>query len=131
MYRVLKPGGVLRIVVPDTAKAIAAYVQQDTRFLSQRLQTWRTWPMDCTMLEGFLHYSGAPRSPGGAISGHKYGYDYETLAKLLTQVGFGAVARSDYMKSSIADLRVDDRSAVAKASFALDQYYSLFVEATA
>ena len=59
---------------------------------------------------------------------HKYGYDFETLSKVLIDAGFQNVIRSGYMASAHEALRIDDVSAVASAQYG-DRHYSLFVEA--
>ena len=71
---------------------------------------------------------GAGAEPAYLFESHKYGYDFETLSRVLTDAGFGAVVRSNYMESAHEALRVDDISAVANAKYG-DRYYSLFVEA--
>lgn len=126
--RVLRPGGQVRIVVPDIEKWLVAYATNDAGFFTARK---KAWPKSShgTRLEQLLLYTGSGR--GGAPSfffGHKGGYDYETLRRLLRRAGFDHVVRSDYMKSAHAALRVDDHSAVADASFDGGRY-SLFVEA--
>jgi hypothetical protein len=57
---------------------------------------------------------------------HKYGYDLETLTKVLGEAGF--VERSTHMGSPHEALRVDEFSAVASAKYG-ERHYSLFVEA--
>ena len=54
--------------------------------------------------------------------------DYETLAKLLRQAGFTRVSRSEYQSSEDSNLRVDEASLVAGATYG-GRHYSLFVEA--
>jgi predicted SAM-dependent methyltransferase len=129
IHRVLAPGGVLRVVVPDIETCLRAYVEDDEVFFQSRRQTWDWWPKVETRLEDFLAYAGAGPSPGRLFDAHKFGYDFETLSHLLKRAGFQTVERSDYMESRHAELRVDDASRVAGARFG-DRYYSLFVEAT-
>lgn len=128
LHRVLEPGGVLRVVVPDIEKCIRAYATEDVDFFVDRRQTWTWWPTGDTPLESFLAYAGASAAPGD-IAGHKFGYDFETLSKLLRRAGFTRIERSDYMQSRHEALRVDDRSLVAGATSQAG-HYSLFVDAT-
>jgi predicted SAM-dependent methyltransferase len=128
VHRVLAAGGVLRIVVPDIEKCLRAYAENDEVFFKNRQQTWDWWPEAETRLEDFLAYAGAGPSPGRLFAAHKFGYDLETLSHLLKRAGFQRIARSGYMDSAHAALRIDDASRVAGARFG-DQYYSLFVEA--
>lgn len=130
LKRVLAPGGRVRIVVPDVARAIAAYVESDARFFESRREIWSWWPENPTRLEDFLAYAGAGPEPSYLFESHKFGYDFETLAKVLSEAGFVAIGESRFMQSIDPVLRVDDASAVAKAHYG-DQPYSLFVEALA
>jgi SAM-dependent methyltransferase len=128
LRRVIAPGGVVRIVVPDVEQCITAYQNHDAAFFASRRETWSWWPENPTRLEDFLAYAGAGPEPAYLFESHKYGYDFETLARTLTEAGFVAVIRSEFMQSSHAPLRVDEASAVAKAKYG-NRYYSLFVEA--
>jgi hypothetical protein len=128
VLRVLAPGGIVRIVVPDIGKCIEAYIGNDRTFFSSRRETWSWWPENPTRLEDFLAYAGAGAEPGYLFESHKYGYDLETLTKVLQEAGFVAIEPSTYMGSAHEALRVDDRSAVASAKYG-ERYYSLFVEA--
>jgi SAM-dependent methyltransferase len=126
--RVLAPGGVLRVVVPDIEQCIEAYVNNDRSFFGSRRETWAWWPENPTRLEDFLGYAGAGAEPAWLFESHKYGYDFETLSKVLIEAGFRSVVRSGYMTSTREELRVDRASAVASAKYG-DRHYSLFVEA--
>jgi predicted SAM-dependent methyltransferase len=126
--RVLAPGGVVRIVVPDVEQCIEAYASNDRSFFGSRRETWPWWPENPTRLEDFLAYAGAGAEPAYLFESHKYGYDFETLSKVLAEAGFGNVIRSGFMASAHEALRVDHISAVASAHYG-DRHYSLFVEA--
>ena len=99
-------------------------------FFASRRETWDWWPENATRLEDFLAYAGVGAEPAHLFEAHKYGYDLETLAKVLGEAGFESVRQSAYMASDDPALRVDDVSAVAKARYG-ERHYSLFVEATA
>jgi SAM-dependent methyltransferase len=128
LRRVMAPGAALRVVVPDVEQCLEAYVANDRSFFASRRETWSWWPDNATRLEDFLAYAGAGAEPAYLFEAHKYGYDFETLAKVLGEAGFERIERSDYMASEDPLLRVDDISAVAKARYG-DRHYSLFVEA--
>ena len=130
LLRVMAPGGVVRIVVPDIEQCIEAYSSNDRLFFASRRETWDWWPENATRLEDFLAYAGAGAEPAYLFEAHKYGYDFETLAKALGQAGFERISKSDYMASEDPELRVDEVSTVAKAQYG-DRFYSLFVEARA
>jgi predicted 2-oxoglutarate/Fe(II)-dependent dioxygenase YbiX len=125
--RVLEPGGVFRVIVPDIEKCLRAYVAGDARFFEERKKTW-AWAAACkTHLDHFLAYAGANQALEG-FGGHKYAYDFETLSVALRDAGF-EVERSDFMASRHEALRIDTASSNASAS-ANGVHYSLFVEAT-
>ena len=128
ILRVLRPGGVVRIIVPDAEVYMRAYVENDEKFFAMQRQVWFTWaPRARTRLEAILGYLGAPEIPG-ALTQHKYGYDFPTLALVLQDAGFQNIERSSFMGSRHDALRVDDTSFVAEANVD-GRYASLFVEA--
>ncbi len=124
--RVLEPGGALRIVVPDLEKYFRAYVERDDAFFAARERHWGP-PARSSLLSRFLHYAGAGARPDQR-DGHKFGYDFELLRELLLEAGFSSVVRSDFMKSTEAELRVDDRSWAGSARHGPESF-SLFVDA--
>lgn len=128
IHRVLTPGGRVRLIVPDIELCIQAYCNKDTAFVTNRQRTWTWWPRTATRLEDFLAYAGAGPRASHFLEGHKFGYDFETLAHALKQAGFSKVARSSYMGSDDPVLQVDTASSVAAAQ-SEGQFYSLFVEA--
>jgi predicted SAM-dependent methyltransferase len=129
MRRVLAPGGIVRIVVPDVEQCIEAYTTNDRTFFGNRREAWPWWPENPTRLEDFLAYAGAGAEPAYLFESHKYGYDFETLSRVLSDAGFSGISRSSYMASSHEELHVDHISTVANARYG-ERYYSLFVEAT-
>ena len=56
---------------------------------------------------------------------HKYGYDFETIRKLLLRGGFANVIQSDYASSEFSELRIDHRNVKDN----LGNYLSLYVDA--
>lgn len=128
IYRILQPGGVVRIVVPDIEQCIRAYQENDKEFFQQRVEHWGAGDGNATRLEHFLSYAGAGPDPAWLFEAHKFGYDFETLERALQRAGFKTIIRSRFMASEQVSLRVDENSQVASAKFG-DDYYSLFVEA--
>lgn len=127
--RVLSPGGVVRIVVPDIEKYLRAYASGDDAFFAERRRQ-RGLPAELTNLETFLPYAGAGATPDALFEQHKFGYDFATLRRALERAGFLDVRRCGYQQSPHAELRVDDASSNAGARHD-GQHYSLFVEARA
>lgn len=128
LARVLAPGGRVRIVVPDIEQCIEAYQNRDTLFFAERRKHWGGGDGATTRLEDFLAYAGAGPDPAYVFEAHKFGYDFETMARALQRAGFVDIERVAYMQSRDAALRVDDHSEVASASYG-GRHYSLFVEA--
>lgn len=87
-YRVMKPGSIIRLTVPDTELLINKYATND---ISQ-----------------YKHINvGVEKSTDNAdslfellLSGHKTIYDYDSLSKLLSKAGFVDITRKDFNKSS-------------------------------
>lgn len=126
--RLLAADGVLRLVVPDIGETLRAYANADSGFFLRRQQQWEGWPAGRTMLEDILAYAGAFPDPAALFEAHKYGYDFQTLQRVLQGQGFSRVRSCTYQGSEHADLRIDDRSFVAAAEHG-HGHYSLFVEA--
>jgi len=127
--RVLAPGGVARIVVPDIEKYLRAYASGDEAFFAERRRQ-RRLPVELTHLETLLPYAGAGATPDALFEHHKFGYDFATLARALERAGFADVRRCGYQQSPHTELRVDDASSNAAAQHD-GEHYSLFVEARA
>jgi predicted SAM-dependent methyltransferase len=85
--RVLKPGGVIRISVPDLACAWELY---------QRGEKAR-------MLHDYFFVEEAP-----GFSQHRYAYDFEILQTLLHDVGFVDVQRMTYQQGRMPDIEILD-----------------------
>jgi predicted SAM-dependent methyltransferase len=115
-HRVLKPGGVLRIIVPGIEKIIRAYVRDDRAFFEIQKQIH---PASCTTKLEHLMYALQQKGK------HKYGYDFETMKKLLSGAGFEKIAESDCNKSEMDDLRIDYRAQQDDKG----EYLSLYVDA--
>ena len=128
IYRILEPGGVVRVVVPDIEQCIRAYQENNKEFFQQRIEHWGAGDGNATRLEHFLSYAGAGPDPAWLFEAHKFGYDFETLERALQRAGFKTIVGSRYMASEHVALQVDEHSQVASAKFG-DAYYSLFVEA--
>lgn len=83
-YRVLRPGGRLRIATPSLRR-IASLYSQDLSDLQQRYLAWAT--------DVFIDYADVPL-PGFVLNnmlrnfGHEFVYDEETLGHVLATTGF-------------------------------------------
>lgn len=113
-YRVLKPGGVLRLVVPDLAEAARAYVQRDLNYFPSQanliadafVETFYSPEIRENIVRRFA--SRLLRTNDG---GHKWMYDAESLIARLRSAGFVDVARVDFREGKIREAAaLDHRS---------------------
>jgi predicted SAM-dependent methyltransferase len=99
--RVLRPGGVVRIVTPDLAEIIAGYVRDDA-----------TPPRADRFMEDLLTFHDPEgvgriqRVAGKLLSGsaHQWLYDEESLVALLSEAGFVNAVRRSYRDGDAPDL---------------------------
>jgi predicted SAM-dependent methyltransferase len=111
-YRALQPGGVVRIVVPDVARYMAAYVARDKAefdalAVEDPLPADLPTPMD-VVNHAFHQWHE-----------HRWGYDADNLGGVLHAAGFAEVAIARYGSSRLAPLACDRDEHAA---------YSLYVE---
>jgi predicted SAM-dependent methyltransferase len=92
-FRVLKPGGRLRVIVPDAEKVIRAYVAADLPLLN-RLAPCNS-PIEA--VNRIFRENGF----------HRYAWDYALLEETLRQIGFIEIRHASFRDSPIADLNVD------------------------
>jgi predicted SAM-dependent methyltransferase len=151
VFRVLRPGGVFRIVVPDARAWLEAYVNSDrsvspaadkSPFWVGAREHWAAWqwgendPITGTRLPVTLRYLGAMETDLEMNNPHKTGYDFETIRAALIRAGFtsGNIVESNYMASKHQELKIDDTSEAAGAAYSdkigKKKYFSLFLEAT-
>lgn len=112
LYRVLRIGGSIRIVVPDAARYLEAYVTCDSgKWAALGLETLPAdMPTAMTMINHVFHQGGE----------HQFGYDAETLAYLLKNAGFDQIEQSQYRASVQFATELD---------LAVHAPYSLYMEA--
>lgn len=99
-HRVLKPGGVLRIVTPSLGFLLRV-MSPDRNYFEQAYLEWS--------LKAFVPEA---REPTNAFFlnnfmrnwGHTFIYDHQTLRLALTQAGFAAIAECPISQSTHADL---------------------------
>lgn len=95
-YRLLKPGGVLRLLTPDLERLVTAYVSRDTRVL----ELWNREvgiPLQTGTLGELVHAALT-------FANQKSFFDEETLRRLLEPIGF-QVERVGYNESRYPQLR--------------------------
>lgn len=118
-HRVLLPGGVIRIVVPDAEKYVRGYCSEDWSELSQ------TRPLgpdrsDCHFGTKYNTRMELLNVVFRQYFEHKFAYDFETLAFVLRRYGFSHVEHQKFGESILPELAIDNPSRASE---------SLYVEA--
>lgn len=93
-YRTLKPGGVIRIAMPDLDDLIEGYSNDWKRF------DWLQWPG-----HEFIQTKAEMLNIAFRWWGHLYLYNQEELDRRLCEAGFSAITFCEQGKSQHGDLR--------------------------
>jgi predicted SAM-dependent methyltransferase len=109
-FRILRPGGTFRVVVPDAGKAMRAYVDDDRQLLR------RMFTDECSSIE-------AVNRIFREFGFHRWAWDYDLLARELGRAGFGSVRQASFRDSRFDELNIDFDEPERIAQ-------SLYVEAT-
>jgi predicted SAM-dependent methyltransferase len=112
-HRALRPGGVLRIIVPDAERYLRAYCRDDLAGFHE-LATPDPFPDDLPTRMDVVNHVFHQRHE------HRWAYDFETLAHRLRTAGFRRVERVGFEHS------LDPRLACDRPVHAP---YSLYVDA--
>ena len=113
-YRILSPGGVLRVLTPDMRKLAHLYLNDP-----KRLQ--KMWK-DFVGVDLFLDTAGEVFNSGMRFAGHTFLYDEETFKALSKRCGFDA-RRVGFQQSEEPELRgLDLRSPGDAISLYFDCY---------
>jgi predicted SAM-dependent methyltransferase len=118
-HRVLKPGGVIRLIVPDIEKYLRAYSVGGWEDLS-KIRPLKTNHTD--------YYGGSQYNTRMELINvlfrqgheHKFAYDEETLEFVLRRYGFRTVLRQEFGRSMMPELCLDQPTRACE---------SLYVEA--
>ena len=134
IHRVLKSGGVFRLILPDVEKSIQEYINQNDEFLlfkrrKERLK--KKYGIDYTLFEcmrdDFISPSGQPDLLGKDALAHQNAWDLETLCAHLQRAGFRAdsIHKMGFRKSHEDYFDFEG----TYPSEANEDYRSLYVEA--
>jgi predicted SAM-dependent methyltransferase len=116
-HRVIKPDGIVRLVVPDLEVLVRAYLDRDRAILHSKLPT-----VGDAFIEG-LGFTEATDNPApfitrvmrramGMDGGHRWLYDAESLLHLLREAGFQSARRVPFGEGASAEAAsMDTRSA--------------------
>jgi len=112
-FRVLKPGGIIRLAVPDLEILIRAYLQASPtdgqngneklaadNFVRDLMMMWDTAP------RGLINRWIKPLL--GKHTTHCWVYDWHSLRERLRQAGFTDVTRRAYLQSAIPEVKFLD-----------------------
>ena len=106
IYRVLVPGGSFRLVLPDVARSIKAYLANDFEFSLFRRRRERAkaeWRRDYTafdcLREDFVSLGMQHKLLGDRTLAHQNAWDYTSLACELDSIGF-ETALSEFQGSA-------------------------------
>lgn len=108
-FRVIKSGGVIRIVVPDIEKFVKAYYEKDWKSVGINYEL-KDNLQEADVLTHIFRQGGE----------HKYGYDYNALSYLLAESGFLKIEKKAFGVSLNSELERDQVN---------HKEHSLYVEA--
>jgi len=111
--RVLQPGAIMRLLVPDLESFSKKYIEGDDFFFDayrkEALDNDRNlYPTRGAIFMGMLHNHG-----------HKMGYDFETLQYVLKQTGFTNVKKTMFQESQLTDIQEIEPYAPLRAAESL------------
>jgi len=116
--RVLQPGGILRIVVPDAGRYLRAYCEPGWDALTQ-LRDLRADHFDRYTICAYGTKMELINEVFRQAYTHKFAYDHETLERVLLHSGFARTERSRFGVSLDPELAID---------FADRAHESLYIE---
>jgi len=97
-YRVIEPGGQLKVSVPDTEWPLREYGTGQRDYLETCDQR-NFHPPECETEMEHINYHFRQRKRGQSYSGferHRFAYDFETMAKVIRAGGFETVDRRSF-----------------------------------
>jgi SAM-dependent methyltransferase len=108
VHRVLRAGGVCRMGVQDMKLLAERYVRGDREFFFQKLADGRDRFEGPTIGDKFAAWFY-----GYAVGAHRceYFYDFDSLAHLFREAGFGVIERKAFRESRIAEVELLDNRA--------------------
>ena len=132
-FRVLKPGGYMRIIVPDVVKSMEEYLKGNRNFrlfVRRRQRARNSYGEDYTLFEclreDFVSRSSQQNMLGCSALAHQNAFDYETLVKhlLIAKFDRGEIYQSSFQQSKCSLFDWEGQF----ESEANEDYCSLYVE---
>jgi predicted SAM-dependent methyltransferase len=96
-YRVLKPGGTCRVVVPDLFEPARRYVDEYMKVIEEVKQG--NYQAKVSIDLNYLYHNEDKQFD------HQYMYDFITLAKVFYKAGFVKIEESTPLSSKIPDIK--------------------------
>ena len=96
IFRVLQPGGVVRIIVPDAEKYVEFYNRRRAGSDTTDMAEFNSWQSGAEALRGLTCYLG-----------HYTLFDFELLRDMCLEVGFCDITRSSFGISKVKELNKD------------------------
>jgi predicted SAM-dependent methyltransferase len=104
--RVLQPGGVIRIIVPDAEKYVRAYCAEGWEDLS-RVRPLNPDHSDVHFGSKFSTKMEVLNAMFRQYFEHKFAYDFPTLEFLLRRYGFSEIRKQSFGRSMLTELTID------------------------
>jgi predicted SAM-dependent methyltransferase len=103
-FRILRPGGILRLRVPDNARFWRAYLQEYDAIHSRPRSEWTD--AHSRWVEMFFRDICVRRSSWGSFGHfHKYMYDEVSLIRAFEAAGFVEVSRRAFLDSAVPEVK--------------------------
>jgi|WetSurMetagenome_2_1015567.scaffolds.fasta_scaffold279254_2 predicted SAM-dependent methyltransferase len=136
-FRILKPNGVCRIVMPDLEKEVRIYLgiepcaDWDTVVLPHRYRhiAGSADPYG-KLIDGEKYTKAMLLNNGMHMDGHRYLYDFEAIEQTLRLAGFRRICRCEYGQSEHAELAGIDKHDGGESGHSWIPKIVLAVEAT-
>ena len=110
MWRVLRPGGVLRLVTPDLRKYVEGYLDSGAEFFSEHRSALANLPYFVDRDPAVLERRAFMLNQIFMMWEHRWIYDLDEIRYAAVQAGFGASAIEEvaFRQSTVPDLRTLD-----------------------
>jgi predicted SAM-dependent methyltransferase len=105
IYRVIKPGGIVRFAVQDLEIIAKRYLEKDTGFFFQKLPDGRDRFPGATMADKVNAWFYGYEIMGNPC---QYVYDYDSLAYLFKEAGFTDIEHKKYLESKLQHIELID-----------------------
>lgn len=135
IHRVLKKGGVFRLILPDAEKSIREYINRSEDFLlfkRRKKSVKKKYGSEYTLFEcmrdDFISRSSQPDLIGENPLAHQNAWDFQTIKMDLRRAGFegSKIQKMDFKKSNCDYFKFEG----TYSSEANEDYRSLYVEVT-